>query len=134
MLGDGSAAEFDLRCRRSKSPIIRWQASCFFEAVGLMATSKHSSVHIRYKQHLTEWGARLHYLGFNLARNRGESMESLRRRQQWDALDDAEQEYWLSTVGLVVALQVMHKGRRTNMARDRVRLLFVKLLAKTTDS
>ena len=134
MLGDGSAVELDLRCRRSQSGIIRWQASCFFEAVGLMVASKNTSVNIRYKDHLAEWDARLQSLGFDLARNRGESMEALRCCQQWDALEDAEQEYWLSTVGLLVALQGMHKARRTIMDRDRVRLVLVKLLAKATDS
>ena len=132
VLANGTGVEFDLRCRMGPGESLRWTARYFFDAVGLSTHTKETAVHIRYKSFVGQWDARLRLLGFLPEFHRGESMEALRRRGEWSMINGAEQDYWLSTTCVVVALQLMHKTRKAILDRERVRLLFVKILSRTS--
>ena len=132
MLPSGRSASFSLQAKRAiAGDDLRWHLRHVLAAVGMPCDTKCTSVHLRFNEHVAEWDAWLGVLGFNAGMCRGRSLESMRRRGELTASTvDAEQEYWVSSIGLLAIIQCFYWKRRSIQDRDRARLLLMKLLSR----
>jgi hypothetical protein len=135
LLDDGDQATYAFKAWESiKHGQTRWELRRFLVAAGYTATSKFTSCHARVSDQEAMWKAAFEALGFAVSDHFGYSRQALSQRRSGELqLDDgdAEQEYWVSTIGAIVLFIFWHTYRKGPKLKEQCLQMLRELFDKT---
>ena len=113
---------------------VRWEFRHLLQSAGYKSKSHTTKVCKRWSALKPHWLLACDKLGLRYEDHFGESAHSLRSRDHGleGVDDDAEQEYWTSTAGMVIAMLHWQGVRKSSADRALLEALAVGLLQRTT--
>ena len=107
--------------RWDQEPTLKWELRRVFPSMGYIAHSRHSQFHCQARElfpHIRSW---LEICGLASREHVGKSRHALvQRREDIGAIDSAEENFWISSAGLVATIARLYHHRRSLDAKGQI--------------